>query len=441
VTRRLAPFCLLTLLACGPSVAPLPDGGARSEAVAEPIINGAVDFTHEAVVYMQAKNNTACSGTIIAKNGSNAFVLTAAHCGDPDFVLTGVNINNPTGYFPALKFQRHPKWNGTPPNYDFMMIQVGSAKASTPVYPAMSPAQDSLTNQTQVRHIGYGKAGPAPGTPTSERHQIVTKLSAVYPITITYNQPNGGPCSGDSGGPQLTTTGSELVAGVTSAGDANCNVSGESGRVSAVYDTFLMPFINNSPPLQETCDQCRQGALTGSGGACAPAIQACMSDPACKGLYDCLGACGGNQSCVNACAAKYPGGIGKYNAIFTCSCNTACATECKGDPQCQGSSSTTSTGVGPSSTSVGPSSTSATGGSSTGATTGAGGAPPIAGSTGASNYDGWVAGDLQGKDHEGNVVSSGCALGGERPASRDAVAWGVVLAGAALAGRRRDRRG
>ncbi len=435
-----APICALAplmLLACsdaGPewsTEAPV----ASDEAA---IINGNKDTTHQAVVLVSGSNNSACSGTIISVKSGAGYVLTAAHCGNPQFVLQGNDYNNPTAYYPATKYQRHSGWTGQPPNYDFMMVQISGVNGSTPVIPAMSPGEDSLGVGTQIRHVGYGKSGPAPGSATSQRHEIVGTLSGVQALTVTYNQPNGGPCSGDSGGPQLTLS-NERVASVTSAGDQDCKTSGVSGRTSAVYNTFIMPFINNSPPAQQTCDQCTQGATTGQSSACYGAVDACLKNSSCSGLMDCLQKCGQNdQACVNQCAKTYSAGVNKYLAIFDCVCDTACKVECDGEPMCQGGSPPPPSSSSSSSTSTSSSSTSSSGtGGSDPTSSGTGGDPNTTGPPG--NESGWVAGDTNKKKYGGSVMLSQCAARWVGSRGSGSATWLAMLGVFALLARRRQR--
>jgi hypothetical protein len=424
---RLAPWStvVVALLGCGSADAPF-EGGTRD--TQSPIINGVADTTHPAVVFVQGKNNTGCSGTIIHKAGSSAFILTAAHCGDPAYVLQGDNHETPDLFYSAVKFARHTKWNGTPPNYDFMMVQVTGATAATPVIPAMSSAQDKLASGTQIRHVGYGKSGPAPGTKSSQRNQILGKLSGVQSITVTYDQPNGGPCSGDSGGPQLTTSGSELVASVTSSGDTGCAQGGTSGRVSVVYDTFITPFINSSPPQAQSCSQCRQAAITGQKATCYGKVQACNNETACKDLMDCLNKCNGDSGCVTSCSWANQKGIPTYNQIHQCTCSTACATECAGDASCKQSSSSSSSSATASSaastTSAAATTSAGAGGAGAATAAGAGGAQPST-SSGApvAHSDAWSAGDVNDLTPSGTVVTASCTIGGGRGRADFHLAW------------------
>ncbi len=434
-----APLCalapLMLLAACSDAG---PDWSSEAPTASDEasIINGNKDTTHQAVVLMSGSNNSACSATIIAVQGTTGYVLTAAHCGNPQFVLQGNDYNNPTAYYPATKYQRHSGWTGQPPNYDFMMIQISGVNGSTPYIPAMSPGEDSLTAGTQIRHVGYGKSGPVPGSATSERHEIIGKYSAVQALTVTYDQPNGGPCSGDSGGPQLTLS-NERVASVTSAGDKNCATSGVSGRTSAVYNTFIIPFINNSPPAQQTCDQCMQGATTGQSSACYGAVDACLKDSSCDGLMTCLQNCGQNdQACVNQCAKTYSAGVNKYLAIFDCVCDTACKVECEGEAMCEGGSPPPP----PSSSSSSASSSSSSSSSGTGGSdpsSGTGGDPNTTGSTGDA-ANGWVAGNTEKEKYGGHVLLSQCTAQAAGQPGRSGLAWFAALAALAFLGRRRQ---
>lgn len=430
--------CVAALLAgaCGDGAS----DGVDSEHVASAdgaIINGTPDTTHQAVVMVYG-NNSACSGTIIARNGSTAYVLTAAHCGNPQQVFQGNDYNNPDRVYSVTNYLRHPNWNGTPPTFDFMMVQVTGATASTPVIPAMSPAQDNLQAGTSLRHVGYGKIGAAPGQGTSVRHQILGNINSVNSLLVDYLQPNGGPCSGDSGGPQLTVSGGERVLSVTSAGDQNCNQGGTSGRVSAVYDSFIMPFINNTPPGTLTCDQCTMGATTGQAATCYGAVDACQKDSNCAQLTACFENCGANdQACVNQCAQKHQAGVSVYLKIFDCICDVACKTECDGEPLCQ------STGPNPTS-SVASTSVTVSSSSSAAATAGSGGAP---GATAASSSGvggavaddgGRVAGDRAKKKYDGVLLVQQCAAAaGRLPGGRT---WLFYAAGLGLLLARRKRR-
>lgn len=401
------------------------------------IINGTPDTTHQAVVAVLGSG--ACTGTIIHTDPSNGIghVLTAAHCPNPQQVVIGNDYTSPQAVFPVIESLAHPSYGGNDGDpFDFRMVRISGVGASTPVIPAASPAQDNLTNGTQVRHVGYGKSGPAPGSSDSVRRQILGNLSGVSTLTIQYNQPSGGPCQGDSGGPQLTTSGTERVVGVTSFGDQTCSSFGVSGRVSAVYDNFIIPYINNAPIGPLTCDGCLEAATTGQ-GACIGAVNACFNDSSCGGLVQCINGCG-TQTCVNQCAQQWQAGIPLYEAIFDCVCTTGCPTECGDEPVCtQGSGS--SSAVSSAAASTNASSAAATGAGGAGMATSGAGADASVGGAGTVPGEGWNAGDVSAEDYDGELITpSGCAAA---PRTKGADGgWLGVLAWLGIGlGRRRRR--
>ncbi len=297
-----------------------------------PIINGNLDTTHDAVVAVWLGGG-ACSGTIIHKSGSNAWVLTAAHCVTPmapQSVIQGDNYNSPDATYPVADYAYHPAYSGAGSLYDFAVIRITGADSSTPVIPAMTPAEDSLSAGSQVRHVGYGLTS-YPNGHTSWRHETINTLNSVSVSYFDYLQPTSGPCSGDSGGPALSIGGSERVAGVISGGDQSCSVNGLSGRVSAVYDGFILPYINGQP-ITMTCGECFTSATQGN-GACTSQVNACFASTPCDALISCVDPCI-TQACVGACMQNHSAGYPLYRAIYDCVCTTGCTTECAGDELC-----------------------------------------------------------------------------------------------------------
>lgn len=328
--------------------------GEPTELADDAIINGTQDNAHTAVVTVVAQQGL-CTGTVVKLSGSTGFVLTAAHCctaqDPPQQVWTGVDYNNPTNAYNVVpgSVTPDPLYNGQ--THDFCMLKFSGAPPNMPVIPAMMPAEDNLQVGTSVEFVGYGIAGTPQNhnVNNSIRNHLTGSLSKVNALTVEYNQQgnNGGPCNGDSGGPALTppnvAQSTQRVAAVTSYGDANCAVYGVSGRVSAVYNTFIDPYFNGQvQPPPADCNSC-SGEATGQGGACSAASQACFNDQQCSNLVQCLNGCNGNQNCINNCANQYPNGINKYNAVIDCICTTGCvsecATECGGTPSDCGLSS------------------------------------------------------------------------------------------------------
>ena len=360
--------------------------GQQSEA----IINGTPDTTHPAVVAV-LDYSSACSGTIIHTDGNIGHVISAAHCGGPVQISQGTDYSNPDYVYPVLDYEIHPNYQSAP-NFDFMIVRIASVGPGTPVIPAMTAGQDNLNGNTQIRHVGYGKAGPAPGSNNTIRREFTGEIWQLNNLTFNYHTPNGGPCSGDSGGPQLTL-GTERVAGVTSTASQGCQGMGTSGRISAVYDSFIMDYINNTPVAPVNCGMCEYYALMGQ-GACVGALDACLNDTACSALRDCLDECS-TVSCKQICFIQHADGLSLYSDINDCICDTACVTECSGESTCESGSSSSS-------------SSSGTGGGA------AGGGEPIGGAGGAGTSSsgdpsegGWTAGNNDGQGGS-MVVDSSC---------------------------------
>lgn len=318
-----------SLLACS-SEAPVDD-----ERVAEqtaPIVNGSPDTTHQAVVAV-IMNGGACSGTIVDVIGSNAYVLTAGHCVDgatPQVVLQGNDYNGNPIQYPVVDWLQHPNYN--PPFYDFAMLRVTGAGPSTPKIAAITPAEDNLVAGNQVDIVGYGQTEN--GNNSVRRH-VTLPLAQVTSLLLYYNQQNSGMCFGDSGGGDIRQVGGQdRVVGVNQGVEtANC-IGGfsDSGRVSAVTDSFIVPFIQGGPVGPQTCDQCYEAQASGV-GACVGKVDACLNDAECTAFVDCLQACQ-TQLCQNQCVSNHALGYQVYKDINECVCTQGCVTECQGDPAC-----------------------------------------------------------------------------------------------------------
>jgi MYXO-CTERM domain-containing protein len=74
---------------------------------------------------------------------------------------------------------------------------------------------------------------------------VAGAIDMVAATVFSYDTQAGGPCTGDDGGATLTSiTAGDRVAGVALYRDANCNMTGVSARVSAVYDDFIAPNLS-----------------------------------------------------------------------------------------------------------------------------------------------------------------------------------------------------
>lgn len=363
ILLTLASFSPLLLLPIACAVEEEPQDTEKVETRDDAIIGGTADTTHKAVVWVFDENQGAsCSGTIIAKNGSTAWVLTAGHCNGMDYVIQANDYEDCFGMgnagceavYAVTQDQAHPNWNGDPGNgYDFRILTISGA-ANAPVIPA-AQNPDGLSVGSPIEAVGYGIT---PNNNSIRRH-VTETVEQLYgnPPLIWANQTDGtGSCSGDSGGPLLFNG---TVVGVTSFGDQNCTDYGAYGRVQAVYSSWIAGIVGGV--VMPNCDDCF-GSAVQPNGACGSEANACTGNQDCNDLLVCFDPCSTDQ-CYQDCINQHPTGWNLYSAVINCGC-TACATECA--TECGGSS--TSTGSGP-----GPGATTGSTGSGLGGGTGEGG--------------------------------------------------------------------
>lgn len=317
--------------------------GGRAEL---PIFNGTIDNQdpqHDAVVAVLSATSE-CTGTLIKKDVANkkGYVLTAAHCMQeaPEVVVRGLDYSSGGVSYPVVDYKADSAYDGQ--KFDFAMVtfQWGGGQAEPPqVIPAMTTVQDDLIVGSTVDFVGYGKTES--NANNSKRYHVEGMLDMVSTYTVHYNQSNmgpfandSGPCSGDSGGPAIYNVPGvgEVVAAVTSYGDAQCTKEGTSSRVSTA-EQFIADYIANGGGGAQTCDQCAQSS-TSQGGACENAWNACTNDADCVALVQCLNNCG-PQSCVDACVQNNPNGVDLYSATLQCICDSGCPSECANAAFCQ----------------------------------------------------------------------------------------------------------
>lgn len=260
IARLLAVTVLVAVAGCSAPNASrdLPAGRGSS-----PIVGGQPDDGHEAVVLIQT-NNFMCTGTVIAPG----VVLTAAHC-----VVTNESCVQPNcTEIAAAQFTvmggREPFANAdwsvgvsavhAAPDYDGanytggdMGILILDQEAPVTPIPVLykSAGSDAMyLNGTPFLAVGYGLANAPSGPDTSG-----TKRVAAMTITdqnlmeFFYGGSTKNTCSGDSGGPALVALeeGGEVVIGVVSYGDQNCNQFGANIRTDA-EDVFISTHAPNN---------------------------------------------------------------------------------------------------------------------------------------------------------------------------------------------------
>ncbi len=353
-----AAFGILAAVGCSSgSPGKLPPTAVSHQA----ITNGSPDTTHQGVMMLvDQTHGAACSGSVVAVKGTYGFLLTAAHCvlGEPNkgipaptasdlVVVQGNDAQTSNIVYPVVDFKANPGYASSGNKlYDFAMVKFNGAGSSTPTMKMLTSSLDNLKAGSPVEFVGYGITSSGSQNSGTRMHVNNTLADtaagyAVSALTVSYSEAGGlgGPCSGDSGGPALyTVNGTQYVAAVTSYGDQTCTQFGVSGRVSAVVDNFINPYINGTSGTgTQTCAQCQQASTTGV-GACSQAVTDCQNNADCKALVTCFNNCAqSDQTCINNCATQHSAGTTLYQKIGDCVCTTACKTECASDPSCQGS--------------------------------------------------------------------------------------------------------
>lgn len=259
------------------------------------IINGSLDTTNQAVV-AYLSNGAVCTATIVAKQGSQGYALTAGHCIGGQLGVLRQGNNRVNGQYDVeyavVEAVTHPCYQTG--QFDLAMLRFSGATVSTPVIPAMSPTEDTLGVGSSLEHVGYGSTES--GT-TPLRHRTVNIVDDASVFAFVYDISATGPASGDGGGPGLSTApGGTRVASVISF-IIPSTVHGWDMRVSSEYHGFILAFINGTPFSWDDGNPCTTNAI--GAGVCTTTFN---TDPCDDGV-----ACTENDTCGSGvCQAGTP---------------------------------------------------------------------------------------------------------------------------------------
>lgn len=327
-------------------------GDEHAGSASVPILGGEADTTHAAVVAVLGRDFS-CSGTILQIKDDVAYVLTAAHCCTASDPATHVVVGQGFGISEGDTFEvargsvrGDSCYLACPGSTDdvCMLRFAGVSRAGlkvTPIAP-MTPQSDQLAVGTPLTYVGYGLVSAPPGGANTQRRSVQKRVGQLDAYFVDYDNPGAsGTCEGDSGGPAIALAdGAEQVAAVISFGEKSCTGLGSSIRTSAVYATFIQPYLADQAvpaaacPVTTDCGVCAQNAESAAcGGSCAAVAMDCFNDAACKNLGNCLSRCS-TTTCTMDCTTQNVAGLQKYQAVAACLCAGSCATVCAKDPLC-----------------------------------------------------------------------------------------------------------
>jgi V8-like Glu-specific endopeptidase len=228
----------------------------------QPIIGGTVDTGDPAVVVLYAQQPGANGGSLCtAEIVSAHVVLTAAHCVSPSevgagaqfTVFTGTDINQPTQQLAVRETHFDPQFdiNNLGAGHDIAVAILANATTITPLRMNRAALTQAHVGQP-VRFVGYGLSNAQTQTGAGTKRQTTTTLSGFDNVLLQFNDGVHETCNGDSGGPAFMDLGGggEVIVGLTSFGDVNCNQGGYDTRVDKMA-AFVDPYVqaNDPPPV------------------------------------------------------------------------------------------------------------------------------------------------------------------------------------------------
>ncbi len=315
------------LSACGVSDVELLEGSGDYEPNTH-IYNGSAPDApeHEAVVALHqlARGGRSvyvlpfCSGTLIEGD----IVLTAAHClagmtADKVAVFVGDEASTDPAadnyifdhLYSVSEVKYHESYDSRRLVNDIGILRLSTdAAAAEGVAPvAALPAAEGFTTADIGTDLNFAGFGVIEDGSHGTKLQVDVPLGALgcgvfgcptagdTATQISYSQgTDGGPCSGDSGGPAfIYRGGTPYVGGLTSYGDSGCTIYGVSTRTDA-YESWIGDFFGGG----DTGGVDTGGGDTGVGGGTCDNDGVCETGESCDGRSG-TSACGDCDGVTN----------------------------------------------------------------------------------------------------------------------------------------------
>lgn len=238
-----------------------------------------------------------CTGALIAPRA----VLAAAHCRelvDIRLAFFGDDLDAGGLQVPLSKAIVHPAFDDVTFDADVAVFLL-DAEAPAEAGPPLPLATRAPLVGEDLRFVGFGWTEIDQGGTYGVRTTLSAPVTEVAPTTFRYGIAT---CNGDSGGPAFALEGeAEVIAGLTSFGDAACAEYGVDTRLDA-YAAFVAGALATPAP------RCTDDGLCGDACPTAdpdcPCIDDGLCDEACPDLAldpDCPRACGPDGTCLESC--------------------------------------------------------------------------------------------------------------------------------------------